>query len=162
MESDKRWVLDANVWIELRDRYPSWIFETLWNGLSQSILAGRIQIPEEVLAEINVNEEKDWFESWKKDHLSSLVYETNNELLECVQVIIEEFEEKLIDPDIPQKNHGDPFLVGLAQLNEACVVSTENPAKQPNNHVKVPDVCQHYGINCIKLLEFLKEEIGKH
>ncbi len=61
MNDDKHWVIDASIWIELRDRYPNRIFETLWDGISSCIIDGRIQVPEEVLFEINAKEENCWF-----------------------------------------------------------------------------------------------------
>ncbi len=162
MNYDKQWVIDANIWIRLRDDYPSWLFDTVWQGLSMSIQEGRLQAPVEVMDEVSPETDDHWFEIWKREHQSQLIFDTDESLVVQVQQIVEEFGGKFVDPDAPQKNFGDPYLVGLAILNNASVVTAENYAKQPNTHVKIPDVCDHFNVDCFKLLDFLKEEIGKH
>ncbi len=156
------WIIDANIWIELRDRYPISIFKTLWEGLSKATLDGRIKVPDEVMSEIRINDAAGWFEEWRELHNGELIHETDEVLFEKVISIIQTFEGKLINPNSPQKNHGDPYIIALAIVNNANVVTTEKPAKQPNTHVKIPDICKHYDVPCYRLLDFLEVEIGQH
>jgi hypothetical protein len=47
-------------------------------------------------------------------------------------------------------------VIALARSRGWKVVTQEHPAK-PGGRPKIPDVCQHYGIECLSLFEFFRE-----
>lgn len=49
----------------------------------------------------------------------------------------------------------DPFLIARAKVDGACVVTEE---KLKPNAGKIPNACQHFGIECINLQGFLKQQ----
>ena len=50
----------------------------------------------------------------------------------------------------------DPFVVARAKcLENGCVVTTE---KYSPNAVKIPNVCEYFGIDCTNLEEFMERE----
>lgn len=62
---------------------------------------------------------------------------------------------KLIDTR-KGRSGADPFVIALARVQEAVVVTGENDdgtADRP----KIPTVCRHFGIRAIKPLEFIRE-----
>ena len=49
----------------------------------------------------------------------------------------------------------DPFVIAKAAVNDAIVVTLET--KQPNS-VKIPNICEHFGITCFNLENFMEAE----
>jgi len=49
----------------------------------------------------------------------------------------------------------DPFVIAYAGCHNGCVVTQE--AHRPNAS-RIPNVCEHFGIQCICLEEFMKKE----
>ena len=52
----------------------------------------------------------------------------------------------------------DPFIIAKAKYREAVVITEENC---PSNGAKIPNICQHFGIECVKLEGFLIREDWK-
>lgn len=50
----------------------------------------------------------------------------------------------------------DPWIVAKAKAMGATVVSHESRITQQGKKVKVPNVCQQYGVECISTFELLK------
>ena len=51
----------------------------------------------------------------------------------------------------------DPWVIALAQINQCTVVSEEN--RGGNSTPKIPDVCDGFGIKCLKVADLI-EELG--
>ena len=57
------------------------------------------------------------------------------------------------------RSSSDPWVIALAKLNSATVVTTESLSTSPNPmKPKIPDVCVAYDIKFIDTLEFIKQE----
>ena len=52
----------------------------------------------------------------------------------------------------------DPFVIALAKVNDGCVVTQE---KVVANAARIPNVCEHFGIACMNLAEFMAFEKWK-
>ncbi len=52
----------------------------------------------------------------------------------------------------------DPFLVASARCCDGCVVTEE---KLKPNAAKIPNVCDHFGVNYTNVLGFLKQKNWK-
>jgi hypothetical protein len=46
----------------------------------------------------------------------------------------------------------DPFIIAKAKVKEAIVVTEED---HPRNGARIPNICEHFGIECMKLEGFL-------
>ena len=49
----------------------------------------------------------------------------------------------------------DPFVIARAKILNASVVTQE---KKADNAAKIPNACEHFGIDCINLEGFMEEE----
>jgi hypothetical protein len=98
---------------------------------------------------------------WAKQHRT--VFETpDSTQLEMTKEILSKFP-NLIDPS-KETPEADPFVVALARfesqrrldslLPASCIVVTEERGR-PN---RVPDVCAHYGLKCIRLMDLFRNE----
>ncbi len=60
------------------------------------------------------------------------------------------------------KAQADPFVIAKAKINQATVVTIEEPSKQDkqgNKHkFKMPDVCEYFNIPCISPQEFMAQQ----
>ena len=52
----------------------------------------------------------------------------------------------------------DPFLIAKAKISDAVMVTEE---EHPINGARIPNICQHFGIKCVKLEGFLVIEDWK-
>lgn len=57
-----------------------------------------------------------------------------------------------------QFDYADPFLVAYALSHDDITIVTEEvSAKGSKKDIKLPDVCNHFGIRSIKFMEMLRE-----
>lgn len=49
----------------------------------------------------------------------------------------------------------DPFVIAKAKIKKAAVITEE---ERPQNGAKIPNICEHFGIECMKLGGFLIKE----
>ena len=55
------------------------------------------------------------------------------------------------------RNQADPWVIALARIvDRGIVVSDEGRSRNPAKKPKVPDVCDYFGVQCIKFHEFLE------
>ncbi len=53
------------------------------------------------------------------------------------------------------KHVADPFVIARAKVFNACVVTQE---KKTDKAAKIPNVCDHFGIDCINIEGFMEKE----
>ena len=51
--------------------------------------------------------------------------------------------------------NADPFIIAKAATERRCVVTME---LFKDNAVKIPNICQHFGVDCLTLEEFMERE----
>lgn len=145
--------LDTSALIEAWTRtYPRDVFPSLWENFDIMIKEGKILCPDEVHEELKKKEDDllKWADS-RKD----LFYALDDDLQAVTSEILSEFP-RLVDTK-KNRSQADPFVIGLAQITGRKVVSEEK-----NNGTlrvpKIPFVCEHYNVECIKLVEMIREE----
>ena len=137
---------------------PMDINKTFWDKLSDLARRGGVIAPDEVLREIKVKDDE--VHAWCKnldgccdDFFAPLL----EELQDAASAILREFP-RLVD-DRPKKGRADPFVIALAQLRGATVVTEEQPTYSKNTkRPKIPDVCIEMGVRSINLVGFMREE----
>ena len=53
--------------------------------------------------------------------------------------------------------HADPFVIALAKVENAIVVTFEGNTGNPNDP-KIPMLCKEFGVECFDLIGFFKKE----
>lgn len=145
------YVIDTNALIDLwRRRYPRDVFPTLWQKIEELISSGELVAPQEVLSELQT--QHDELHGWAKKQ--NCFKDLDADQIRHVKRILKEFpsliDERKTVPD------ADPFVIALAQAKDWKVVSSENPAGA-SSRKRIPDVCLHYGVTCLSLLEFFRD-----
>ena len=148
--STPKYVFDTNIFINLKNIYPSDIFVGLWHHIESLFENGTIISSDEVAEEIKKG--NDELEEWVKARKSSF-YPSNEPIQIIVREILGQFSSLVTSPKKP--NSADPFLIALAK-HMSCTVVTEE--KYGNDHSpKIPYICSFYNVNCIKFFDFLRE-----
>ena len=124
----------------------------LWDGLDNLIQSGDLRATEEVLYELE-RKDDDVFE-WARSRNDFFV-EIDIAIQIAVQAILSNHR-KLLDTR-KSRSGADPFVIALAQLNGATVVTNERMTgslDRPN----IPDVCAALRIRCINIIGLIREQ----
>lgn len=146
-----KYVFDTNIFINLQRRQPIDLYPSLWEKLDQFFKTGVIVSSQEVFDEITSGRDElaDWVFSRKEFFLptDSNVQKKAREILKDNRGLIEGGK---------KANSADPFVIALAQILNAKVVTEE--AKSSNlMSPKIPDVCERLGIEHISFVSFSRE-----
>lgn len=147
-----RYCFDTSSYIEpwVR-RLPPDIFPGFWDGLDQLHGTGEIVSPVEVLHE--TERQKDDLHDWLAAR-PGLFVELDDDQQIAVREILGEFKELV--KEHKRSSAADSFVIGLARVKGLTVVTEEGfgRSRQP----KIPDVCRHYGIECINVVQFIRAQ----
>lgn len=145
---------DSSAFIDTwRRYYPQKHFPTLWEGISSLISEGRIVVPKEAEKEIIAG--NDELKAWFKQNLMCVKPYTQEQI-----VVVSEIVNKY--PRVSQYNkvkpiHADPFVVALAKIDGATVVTWEGPNGSTDNP-HIPDLCKEYQIPVVSMLGVFENE----
>lgn len=149
------YVFDTTPLIDMfRHYYPS-RFPTLWTNFNALILNGLIVSTRENYREIQ--RRSDTLSQWSQSN-GSIFHFPNQDETEFINQIfrVKHFREN-INKQMLYKGglNADTFVIAKARIEERIVVTGE--LFKPNA-AKIPNICQHFGIRCINLEQFMEEE----
>jgi|SRR5680860_249136 len=132
--------------------YPPDSFPTLWTRVEGSIGAGEIIAPDEVHLELQRGGD-DIYE-WAKEQ-SGFFVEPDDEAQEVVRRIVDDW------PDfVPDESHdgvwADPYVIALAYVKKATVVTGENLVPPEARRPKMPNICQKLDVLWVRLLDLIR------
>ena len=156
MELFPGYCIDTSALVDLwRRRYPPDVFPSLWKKIEDLLSQGRLIAPREVLKDLEKYfDENDELLKWTKKH-KGFFEDFDEEQQKQVKNILAKFN-NLID-EKKTTSESDPFVIALAITKGWKVITSEKPTS-PGGKPKIPDVCDKYGIKCIPLLEFFREQ----
>lgn len=147
------YVFDANSFSEMSPYFPD-IFPTFWTRFEEALAAGEITSTREVLRELTDGPQHhvlDWCNGNKAIFATPDAQET--------AFVARIFAVPHFGGLIGEKQRlrgtpvADPFLIARASVLNGTVVSEESPKPNKPN---IPAVCQHFGVPCVKLGDFLR------
>ena len=149
----QHYCFDSSAFIEgWRRLYPPDSFEPLWVYFGELTREGRLLAPYEVYREIQ--KQQDDLHAWVKEREKTLFYPDDEPIQLATRDVLSDFE-RLTDTS-KYRDRADPFVIALARITDRIVVSEEPPGGP--NRPRIPDVCRAYGIRCITLSDFIREE----
>jgi len=149
--SNAKYVLDTNVFINMQRLYPPDVVSSLWVKMAELIDDGIAISCSEVFDELSIG--SDDLIEWVKLRGNSFVI-SDASVQEEVRDILLKHPNLVVGTR--KANNADPFVIALAKKTRCTLVSDETRAGA-NNPVKIPNVCDAYGIKLIKFVDFLRE-----
>ena len=150
------YVFDTNSFIVIGHYYPEQ-FPSFWNKFDQSVEIGKIISVREVFRELDQDASASHLSDWIEDHKNIFMI-PNAAATEFVSTIfsIQHFQALVSEKNrLAGRPCADPFIIAWAKVIGGCVVTEE---KEKPNAAKIPNVCRHFGIDCINLQGFMERE----
>jgi hypothetical protein len=128
------------------DVFPRW-----WDLFEGAVRDGAVRATYPVL--LDLEKKDDSLRAWAKAR-PNLFIPLDEDIQTEVKTILANHP-RLVE-NRKNRSASDPFIIALAGLNDACVITGEKSTgkiNQPN----IPDVCQAINIRWINLLDFMRE-----
>jgi hypothetical protein len=134
--------------------YPEPMFPGLWKRVDDLIDEGRFRLSEEVWEEARVRDAvtKAWCDGRGK---GALVVPTDPAVALEVQQILTQYP-KLV-ANMKGRNRADAFVIAVARLQGAVVVTGEGPDGN-QNRPKIPYICGQLGVQCVRFIDIVRLE----
>lgn len=153
MTSDKKYCLDANIFIEGWNKYYSMeLIPSYWEILDNLAQDGIVFSPVEVKREIIQHD--DGLSDWIKTR-PYIFRDITNPMQEKIREIMAKYP-RLVD-STRQRSIADPWVIANAIIEDAIVVTKETPVGSSSRRIKIPDVCNELGVPWIDDFQFAKE-----
>jgi hypothetical protein len=131
-------------------------FRRLWENFDGLVVEGRIVSTREALREIE-DGAPDNLLAWAKDHPELFAMPTAAEGAFVARIYaVPHFQQNIEQQKLLKGGkNADPFVIARAAVEDRAVVTME---QFKPNAAKIPNICQHFRINCLTLEEFMEEE----
>lgn len=138
-----------------RNYYPK-TFKSLWGYFHELVADGSIVSTREVLREIEdgpLENLRDW--AGDNHHLFATPTAAEGAFILKIYAV-SHFQQNIEQQKILKGGKiADPFVIAKAAIEGRAVVTTE---KFKPNGAKLPNICKHFGVNCLSLEEFMEQE----
>ncbi|HEX6911542.1 MAG TPA: DUF4411 family protein [Longimicrobium sp.] len=150
------YVFDCNSFLELQAYYPA-TFPTFWERFDGLVGEGRVVSVAEARKELEFLATAQHMVDWVAEHAWIFTPPSAAELRSVAEIFSVPHFRQLVGKRQIELGRpvADPFLVARARQLGACVVTEET---HKPNAAKLPNVCGHFGVECVKLRGFLERE----
>ena len=132
-------------------------FITFWEKTDRYINTGKIISVKEVYEELILQSISEKYVEWLKQRKSIFRKPSEEETKFIPDILaVRNFANLIGIKQIKVGQHvADPFLIASAKVHEACVVTEE---RYKPNAPSIPNVCEHFSIQCTNLEGFMIKE----
>lgn len=147
------YVFDTSSFRVLRNYYPG-TFQSFWQLFDAFVKDGEVISVREVRNELRQQLSEGWLNDWINEHRKLFPIPSQEETSFVSEIFAVPHFQALISQQqrLKGKPVADPFVIAAARVNQATVVTEE--VFKPNA-AKIPNVCEHFHIECIDLEIFL-------
>lgn len=147
------YVFDTSSLSKLKHFFPN-IFPSIWEGLDGLFQQGNLISTKEVWNEMGNGNFDNYTYAWLKDRKGIFKTPCADELTFVGQIFQVTHFQSLIGEQQRLKGTpvADPFLIACAKVHNGSVVTEE---RFKPNAAKIPNVFQHFQIECIDLEKFM-------
>lgn len=137
----------------LENYYPK-RFPTFWSHFDDAVRDGAVLSVREVYNDIERLARTPWLLEWAKQHRASFLTPTSAEMQFVAEILRVPHFSSVVGKEQQLKGSpvADPFVIACAGVREGCMVTEE--AFKPNA-AKIPNICQHFGVECADTEGFL-------
>ena len=149
------YVFDSNALIDLFKHFYLKRFPSLWKRFDGSVASGNLISVREVFNEIEGHGDR--LSQWARDHRNFFQQPSPEELAFVAEIFKVTHFQALISKQarLEGKTVADPFVIAKAKVHNGCVITQE--IKKPNA-ARIPNVCEHFGVDCLNLEGFMERE----
>lgn len=152
-----KYIFDTSTFIALfrKGIYDRDVFSTLWKNFDALVSKRQIISVREVRREIDRKD--DVLASWSKKH-AELFHEPNENQTRFIRkLFVNPHFQGLVKHKkiVGGGREADPFVIAYAHDVSGCVVTQE---KNKPNAPCIPAICEHYHIQCVNLVGFMRAE----
>jgi len=161
----KRFLLDANAFIEPRDRYYGFdICPGYWTTLLQEHTKNRVYSIDRIRSELVPRKRADWDDLavWIDEKAPDTFFKKSEDqsVIDAFQGMVNWAYSSSQFTDAAKANFAsvaDGWLVAYAKVNKLIVVTHEEYAPEIKKSVKIPNVCVEYDVDYVNVFEMLRE-----
>lgn len=152
-----KYLLDANTYIQAKNQYYGMdICPAYWNWLDQQFLLGEVGSVDMIGQELK--DGSDDLAEWVKDRPEHFI---SNDDEECQEVFANIVQMVMTgNYNAGNRNNflakADPWIIAKAKTIGATVVTHEAIIDPRARKVKVPNICQKFGVPCVDTFQFLR------
>lgn len=160
-----RYLLDTNFFIQAhRSYYPLDVVESFWEktkGLaSDKHIIGIDKVKKEIY---DKSSHEDELKLWCDDNLEDEFFKSTDETLtqyikivQWVNSMRHQYNDSAIE-EFLQADLADPWLVAFAMKEDLVIVTYEKSAPDAKKRVKIPEVCNHFGVRYVDTIQMMRE-----
>lgn len=150
------YVFDCNSLLELQAYYPE-TFPSFWRRFDYLVGQGRIVSVAEVRKELDFLAVSEHLIAWAGDNSALFTPPSPQEQQYVGEIFSIPHFVQLVGKRQMERGQpvADPFLVARGRHLGACVISEES---HKPNAARIPNVCEHFGVECMKLRGFFERE----
>ena len=124
-------------------------FESIWEKLANMINSGELISTVEVKEELKDDELLEWIK------VNNCMFIPLSEKIQKKATDILKEYPTLIKMKSSGNSNADPFLIATSIIENATIISDERKGDETSRDYHIPNVCEHYDIECITLQAFL-------
>ncbi len=131
-------------------------FPSLWERFDSLAAEGRIISTREVYREIQ-DGAVDALREWAEQNQSLFPTPSAEEAAFVARIYsVPHFQQNIEQQKLLKGGrNADPFIIAKAAVEDRTVVTMELPKP---NAAKIPNICQHFGVRCLTLEQFMERE----
>ena len=150
------YVFDTNSFSVLGNYYPDQ-FPTFWERFNRAVTDGKIVSVREVRRELDAYTRYPYLSDWVEEHEDIFLPPGPSEMQFVGEISAVPHFQALVSAKsrLAGRLSADPFVIARAKVIDGCVVTEEH---QKPNAARIPNVCQHFGIDCTNLQGFMQRE----
>lgn len=157
-----RYIPDTNVFVEAKNRYYSFdIAEGFWEWLEVFTSEQSFLTIKEVREEILDYPHDDNLKIWMKKFPLHCFMEADKEVQQNQRLIANYvLDHETFSPENKYKflDGADPWLVAFAMVKDYTVVTHESKAGPGTKKVKIPNICEEFGVDYCNVFEVMREK----
>jgi hypothetical protein len=159
-----RYWLDSSLFITAeKTMFAFDINASFWGWMSDALDKGTVGAPKKVYEEVveNVRKEDELVRWVKARRKCGLCIEPDANVLAALKkvtaYVFEDGGRYKPAFAIHFVKGADPWIIAYAMAHKGVVVSQETDGQPTANRVRIPDVCEHFGVECIKVWDMLRK-----
>jgi hypothetical protein len=139
------------------NHYPPDRFPSFWQRFDDLVFNHRVVSVREVYRELEHQDLREHVHDWKEGNRNLFMVPGARETMFVAEIFaVPHFQYLLKEKDrLTNKPEADPWVIAAAKAIDGCVVTQE---RKNGNAIRIPLVCEHFGIMCVTLQGLMERE----